>query len=73
MNKIEILTPEQEAKMHGINDHVYFLIVTDTSTDRVYNLFPNTRDYPEAKLNVYSAKASTFKRKKEQFNLIAES
>lgn len=56
-----------------INDYVYYLSVVDTSTDRVYNLFPNVRDYPKAKECAYSAKASTFQMTKEEFEVIEES
>lgn len=56
-----------------INDYVYFLNVTDTSTDRVYNLYPNVRDFPDAKRNVWSAKASTFSMKREDFDVVEES
>lgn len=56
-----------------INDYVYFLSVVDTSTDRIYNLYPNVRDFPDAKTNVYSAKASTFNKTKEEFYVVEES
>lgn len=56
-----------------INDYVYFLSVVDTSTGRVYNIYPNVRDYPKAKENVYSAKASTFNKHAEEFDVVEES
>lgn len=56
-----------------INDYVYFLSVVDTSTDRVYNLYPNVRDFPKAKENVWSAKASTFSMNAEDFDVVEES
>jgi hypothetical protein len=57
----------------AIDDYVYFLLVTDTSTDRVYSIYPNIKEFPEAKKNVFSAKASTFRKTKEQFDVLDES
>lgn len=57
----------------AINDFVYILSVVDTSTDRKYEIFPNVRDFPEARTNVFAAKASTFGKKKEEFRVIEES
>ncbi len=56
-----------------INDYVYFLSVTDTSTDRVYNIYPNIKEFPDAKKNVWAAKASTFRLSKANFDVIEES
>jgi hypothetical protein len=62
-----------KTKDKAINDYVYFLLVTDTSTDRVYSIYPNVKEFPDAKKNVWSAKASTFRQTKEEFDSIAES
>lgn len=56
-----------------IKDYVYFLSVTDTSTDRVYNIYPNIKEFPDAKKNVWAAKASTFRLSKKEFDVIEES
>jgi hypothetical protein len=56
-----------------IRDYVYFLSVTDTSTDRVYNIYPNVKQFPKAKENVWAAKASTFNKTAEEFKPIEES
>jgi hypothetical protein len=66
-----LLRSKQKDKI--INDYVYFLRVVDTSTDRVYNIYPNVRDFPKAKENVWSAKASTFNMNKEEFDVTEES
>jgi hypothetical protein len=57
----------------AINDYVYFLLVTDTSTDRVYSIYPNVKQFPKAKTNVFSAKASTFLKTSEEFDVVEES
>ena len=56
-----------------LNDHVYVLSLTDTSTDRIYNLYPRIDLFPEAKKNVYAARASTFAVKTNNYNLISQS
>jgi hypothetical protein len=60
-------------KDKAINDYVYYLSVTDTSTDRIYNIYPNIKEFPDAKKNVWAAKASTFRMTKEEFKVISES
>lgn len=57
----------------AINKHIYVLSVIDTSTDRKYDIFLDTNTFPEAAKNVWAAKASTFRLKKEDFDVVAES
>lgn len=68
---MKLLRSKQKDK--AIDDYVFFLLVTDTSTDRVYSIYPNIKEFPDARNNVWSAKASTFRKTKEQFDVISES